>query len=335
MPAGGLRSYLSDLSPQARALLLGEFERRVSCGDTDAESSAILQELRALAPAPELDAPAILFFRPLEPFLLDRHSRAGEPGRMARAALPALWQWLADALVPEAVEAYLAQASHALDEGEIGTAEALARALQDRCAAALRSAFAAAEEDGGRALAESIAGRFTLDDLATLRWGLRGRDVLVKLAAALPLRIDEFGPGRVEQAHALIENAIRPREILPLALALLVGRLCEPGQLARLGAYAAGSDSASRIVETAYGLTIEMPVWELERRTDALEDAIGAGDFAETAILLRRIDAGLATLRAEVDIPVASGLGRRLAAISGRAARAGRAALDARCAMRA
>lgn len=330
MSVGGLRHYLSELTPQARALLLGEFERRVAAGDAEAESSVILHELRGLAPAPQLDELALLFFRPIEPLLIDDRAERRHPGRLSRAVLPVLWQWIADELIPEAVESYLAQAANALDEGEIGTAEALARALQDRCVAGLRSAFAAADEDGGRMLADSIGGRFPLDTIATLRWGLRGRDMLARLADALPGRMDDLMPDEAEQAFMLVESAARPREILPLALAILMDRLSEPSQLLRLAAYAAGSHSASRIAESEYGMTVDMLVCALERQADALEDVVQTGDFARAAVLLREIDADLRGFRAEMLIPAASSLARQLAAISERAATCGRTALGAR-----
>jgi hypothetical protein len=334
MPDGGLHGYLSELSPQARALLLGEFERRVASGDGALESSVILDELRALAPVPQLGAPALLFFRPLEPFLIDAARGRREPGRLARSVLPSFWQWAADDLIPEAAERFLAEAADALAEGEVGTAEALARVLQDRCAAALRAAFAA-EEEGGPALADRIGPRLAVEDVASVRWLLRGRDMLAKLAAALPERIDDLAPDQVEHAIALIENTARPREIFTFALAVLMDRLREAGQLVRLGAAAAGSRSASRIAETAYGVTVDMVVCALERQADALDAAVGAGEFASAAVLLRSIDSGLRGLRGEMVIPVASSLGRQLAAISGRAAAFGRAALDVRTRLRA
>src|SRR3954451_13270224 len=90
---GGLRSYLSELTPQARALLLGEFERRVTGGDAEIESSVILQELRALAPAKPLDEAALFFFRPLEPFIVGDTPERRHPGRLSHSARAPLWNW--------------------------------------------------------------------------------------------------------------------------------------------------------------------------------------------------------------------------------------------------
>jgi hypothetical protein len=326
---GGLRSYISELTPQARALLLGEFERRVAAGQTEFESSVVLQELRALAPAKPLDPAAVLFFRPLEPFLVDDTSDRRHPGRLSRDALAPLWNWLGCDLIPDAVEGYAAQANEALEAGEVGTAEALARALQDRTAAALRSAFSAVEDDpeAQRQLLARLGTPRAGEDAEALRWIMRGRDMFAKLAAELPDRIDDLSPEQVEAAMMLIESTARPREIFPFSVITLMNRLSRPHQLVRLAAMAAGSRSASRMAETAYGVTITILVSELERLIDTLSRAVANSDRATAARLLKRIDATLQGMRAEIAIPVASSLGRELDSIGSEAAVLGRAAL--------
>jgi hypothetical protein len=91
-----LRGYLTGLTPQACAPFLGEFERRVAGGDSEVESSVILQELRALAPAKPLD--------PLELLLVDDAPDRRHPGRLSRHALAPLWNWLACELISHPIE---------------------------------------------------------------------------------------------------------------------------------------------------------------------------------------------------------------------------------------
>ena len=325
---GGLRSYLSELTPQARALLVGEFERRVAMGDAEIKSSVILQELRALAPAKPLDQAALLFYRPLEPFLVDDTPERRHPGRLSHGALAPLWHWLASELMPEAIETYLAQANEALGEGEVGTAEALARALQDRAVVAIRSAFGSVEEDNAqRAILAGLSTPRPRDDIEALRWILRGRDMLAKLAAELPERIDDLDAEQVEAAIALIESTARPRDIFPFALVTVMKRLAQPHQLVRLAMLAAGSRSASRMADTEYGLTLTILLAELERLIGTLSRAIENADQAAAAAHLKHIDNILRGLRAEIVIPVASSLGRQLDGIAAEAAALGRAAL--------
>jgi hypothetical protein len=334
MTDAALRNYLSELTPQARAMLLDQFERRVADGDEEAKTSAILRALRGLAaddPLNEqpLSEPALLFFRPLEPFLIDDRPDRRHPGRLARCVLGPLWRWLARDLLPEAVDDYLVQCSAALEDGEVGAAEALARALQDRTAVAIRSAFAAAENDEGaeRALLAQIGTQFAANDAASLRWLLRGRDALARLDAALPERIDDLGAEELEPIIALIDSAARPREIFPFALVTVMNRLNRPTQLVRLAVHVAGSRSASRVAETEYGLSITILLRELERLTEELGTAVYDSEGVRAAALLKHIDTALNGLQAEMQIPVASSLGRQLATLSETAAALGRSAL--------
>lgn len=326
---GGLRDYLSELTPQARALLLGEFERRVASGEAEVETSVVLQELRALARAKPLDPAALLFFRAIEPFLVEDAPDRRHPGRLSCATLAPLWNWLASEFIPEAVESYLAKANDALADGELGTAEALARALQDRAVVAIRSVFAAIEEDAdaARESLRCIRTPRAAEDVDALRWILRGREMLAKLSAELPDRIDDLDAEQAEAAIALIESTARPREIFPFALVTLLNRLVQPHQLVRLAMVAAGSRSASRAADTAYGVTVTILLSELERLTDALSRAVASADRAAAASLLKQIDPMLRGLRAEISIPVASSLGRQLDSIAAEAAALGRAAL--------
>ena len=75
-PSNGCVHYLRELPPQARALLIGEFERSLLRGDEAAGIDLVLQELRRIVRdqregTPRVGHCARLFFKPLEPFLVD------------------------------------------------------------------------------------------------------------------------------------------------------------------------------------------------------------------------------------------------------------------------
>ena len=92
-----LRQYLLALSPQARMELRQQLARAAS-----SEAAVILDELCRLEPF-DLDAPARLFFQPLEPFIVDDVME--RPFRLPRSSLPQLWRWVArDLLRDEASE---------------------------------------------------------------------------------------------------------------------------------------------------------------------------------------------------------------------------------------
>ncbi|MEI9803809.1 MAG: hypothetical protein WDN48_04200 [Pseudolabrys sp.] len=101
-----LRQFLCELSPSARALLIGELERSLSRGDEVGGAGLILQELRHVMRdqrdgALRLGNCSRLFFKPLEPFLVDDRSDHKHPGRVARTSLEMLWTWIRRDLLSE------------------------------------------------------------------------------------------------------------------------------------------------------------------------------------------------------------------------------------------
>ena len=94
--AGQLRSYIQELKPGARALLISELERGLLHGTGPAGSEKVLAELRrslreGSAQIRRFDDNARLFFQPLEPFLVDDDPEHRHRGRIARSLLEPLW----------------------------------------------------------------------------------------------------------------------------------------------------------------------------------------------------------------------------------------------------
>src|SRR3974390_3240244 len=112
-----LRGDLRTLKPQALAMLVAELERGLLRGDDTAGSELILQELRhamraAAQPMPRFGDAARMFFLPLEPFLIDARPDHKRIGRIARASLEPIWEWIVRDLMP-AEEKALAEDVHA------------------------------------------------------------------------------------------------------------------------------------------------------------------------------------------------------------------------------
>jgi hypothetical protein len=315
-----LRQYLLALSPQARALLRQEFEAVAG-----AEAAAVLGELRRLDP-PELSPPARLFFQPLEPFIVD--DLVERPFRVARSSLPHLWRWVAHDLLRDDASAYLDAAGDALAAGDVARGERLARGFQDRTAAVIRSAFTETDDQLlPRRLLAQLGTPRAADEIATLRWALRGRDALAALSARLPATIDDLPPQSIPVVTMLIDNAARPRDVFVYALLTLMHRMAAPWQTVRLAVHAAGSNSAARVADTPYGIVLDIVLDDIDCQLVQLRAALAAGESATAIALIRAIDAAVRGLRGELAIPVGSTLARRLAALTAEAGAVTRAAL--------
>jgi hypothetical protein len=118
-PLERLREFLRQLSPSARALLIAELERALLRGDEVPGGDLVLQEVRRAAretgeQAPRIDNAARLFFRSVEPFLLDDASSVKHPYRIARASVEPIWAWIRRDLAAAETETFADEVNNAV-----------------------------------------------------------------------------------------------------------------------------------------------------------------------------------------------------------------------------
>jgi len=118
-----LRAYLWELKPGAWALLVAELERGLLLGTAPAGAEMVIAELRrgfreANSRSVRFDDPARLFFKPLEPFLVDDVPDHKHHGRIARSALEPIWLWVSNTLIQEDARIYAQQVELALTAGD-------------------------------------------------------------------------------------------------------------------------------------------------------------------------------------------------------------------------
>jgi hypothetical protein len=320
-----LQGYLRELSPQARALLIGEFERSLLRGDELTSADLVLQELRRLAReqregAPRIDPSARLFFKPLEPFLVNDQAQHRHPGRVARSSLQSLWTWVSRDIAPDDAKAMNEKVNAALADNDVEKADYFIRRFQDRVAAALTENLRAADSDDRlyRRMLAQIGTQRAGEDAATLKCVLNARDGLQTMASNLPLRVANLASGQLDEFKALIERTCAGNgELLPYTLLTVMSRLTAPWQLIRLGVKAAGSDTAARVAETPYAVSVNIVLAELERQVNELRDDLRSGSGVAVGALLKTIHDAARGLRTELDLPVDSSWGRSLAGLRG------------------
>lgn len=318
-----LEQYLRELSPQARSLLIANFERSLLGGDEAAATDLVLQQLRGIVREHRDGAPRIghcvrLFFKPLEPFLVDDRADHHHPGRLARSSLETLWTWIRRDLLPEDAKHLADEVNDAVLADDAPRAEHAVRAFQDKAAAAIAERLAAGASDDRihRRMLAQIGTSRASDDATTLRCVLAGRDILATMAADLPLRIVNLANGELDEYKALIENiSAREGELFLYAVLMVMSRLAAPWQIIRFGIKAAGSDIATRVAETHYGVTVTIVLAELERLLGELRNDLRSGRGVAVSALLKTIHDAARGLRTELDLPVDSSWGRALAGL--------------------
>jgi hypothetical protein len=318
-----LRQYLSELSPQARTLLIGEFERSLIGGEDAAGTDLVLSQLRDIVREQREGGPRIghcarLFFKPLEPFLVDDRADHTHPGRISRGSLETLWTWIRRDLLPDEAKTLADEVTDALLANDNARADQLTRSFQDKAAAAIETSLAASADDEKlrRRLQAQVGTARAGEDAKTLKCVLSGRDKLAALAGRLPLRISDLANRDLDEFKGLIEEvSADDGELFLYALLTVMSRLAAPWQIVRLGIKAAGSDVAARVAETHYGVTVTIVLAELERLIGELRTDLHSGRGVAVGALLKTIHDTARGLRTELDMPVDSAWGRALAAL--------------------
>lgn len=320
-PTERLRDYLGQLPPQSQAMLMREFERAIARGQDTTIATLVLEQLRKLvrtdgdATRPRDGDLARLFFRPLDPFLVEGNAPV-RPGQIRRASLLPVWQWLAREGAPEQMqvcEDALARSGGNENSREV---DAAIRKLQVIAAdAILKMAAPGQGDDKQRAMAR-VGSPGVIEDLPSIGSVLKGREALDGLGGRLPSYLRAFGdPQVVSVSDALSVPSLQTPQLLPFALSLIMQRLAAPWQIIRLAIKLAGSDDEVRVAATPYGVAVTIALYDLSYLAAALRMDIRRGHFANVGENLKVLHDGVRGLRTELDLRDGSRWGKQLTSI--------------------
>jgi len=336
--ADKLRGYLRDLKPEARALLIAQLERRLARGEKVPGADIILQELGGAArgetppepaaheptkpevvkPAEQPADPAVLFFAFFQAFIVDDAADHEHPGRIARACVMPVWEWICRDLLPEEAKIFSDEVMRAAMAGEHATVDQVTRGFQDRVAKCIEQALAEVRSDdkARRRLAAQIGTPQALEDAHLVANLLKSRDLLNGVVTRLPPTIRNLSDDQLEAVKKLLDTVNgRRRELFPFSLVLVMSRLSFPWQLIRLATKAADSDIATRISETPYAVAVNIVLAEVERLVRQLTSDLKRGQSSQVTAVLKDIHDSARGLRTEMDLAADSPWARRLSAV--------------------
>jgi hypothetical protein len=323
LPAERLREYLQDLNPEARALLVRELERGSLRGLQVPGADLIVEALRPTfrkgtnQPA-RIGNPARLFFQPLEPFLVDSGPRVELPGRIERASLAPLWEWISRDLLAGEAQAYSEQATAALLAEDETRAGVLAHAFQDRVAAVITERLALAQQDERirRRMLGQIALPRAIADLQTLHGALVHRDVFARLAARLPAIVSNLGEDQTANVAALVRQCSASQSDLLLpALVVVMNRLGARWQLIRLAIHAGDSDVAARVMQSPLALAVTLVFADIRCDIEMLRACLRRGAVAEAIGLCKELHDAFRAVRTEMNLAGDTAWSRELAGL--------------------
>jgi hypothetical protein len=320
-PVEQLRGYLLQLPPAKRALLIAELERSLLNGAEIPGGDLLLQEVRSTVRdnglrTPRVGSVARLFFRPLEPFLIEDQPVQKQPARIARAAMQPIWDWLCRDVMPETGPRFSEAITRALLEDGAATCDHLIRPFQDQAVVRIRAMLEETNTDdkARRRMVGQIGTSAALEDARDLLAILAGRDALAAMASRLPGHIANLADTQLEQVRSIVASGVAGG-LLPFALIMVMGRLASPWQLIRLAVRGAESDDASRIAATPYAIAVTITLADIERMVGELKDDLKGGRSLAVTVPLKCIHDAVRGVRSELDLAGDSPWGRQLAAI--------------------
>ncbi len=321
-----LREFLRTLKPGARAMLVQELERGLLRGEENPANLFVLEQLRRTIraeaqPVLRIGDAARLFFTPLEPFMIDARPDHTRVGRIARASLQPLWEWIGRDLIPAEAKALSEDINRALLASDRTKVDQLVRALHDRAVLHMRGTLAAvgADEKAQRRLAIQVGTPRAIEDVSTLLHILEIRDALTDVARRLSSNLRPFERETVDQVRSQLDaasreaDAARKSDVIRYGLIVVMNRLAVPWQLIRIAARAADSDDTARIGATPYAVAVTIVLGEAENTVGELRTEFRAG--RPVASILKELHDTARGLRTEMDLSVDSAWSRQLAAI--------------------
>lgn len=334
VPNEKLRKYLSELTPEARALLAAELERALARGEDPPGAALILEQLRGevrgtTRKLPRPGNPQRLFFAPLEPFLVDDTPTRKHRGRVARACLDPLWTFVCRDLAPQDAKTYVEQVTILIGANERKGAEQVARAFQDLIEARMRETLVAIRGDdkARRQVEFQIGTPQAIEYLRETAGILRIRDALGVIGSRLPHSIGNLAEEQLENVRGLLESPVgRHRDVFLHALLVVMSRLGSPWQLIRLPILVAGTDVAARVAETPYAVAVDIVLGDMERMSAQLRDSLARR--ADVADILKDIHDAARALHTEMNLASDSAWARQLGALRGEVARTLQAEID-------
>jgi hypothetical protein len=277
-----IQEFLQRLLPLTRSNLLTELERLEACGAEMPGAEKVLTKLRAEfykngQTHDRRGNPGRYFFAPLEPLLSDGSSEHANSGRILRASLLPIWEWITRDLLPTMARDYVKDMNELIATGNERQARVAAAAFQTKVAKSIEGTLGSpdgADQVRAKLAIYTASPAAYLDVTKTVRV-LRARDALAKFNEALPEAIKKFDAGQVAKIAALLDAFKKSNaEEIPFALTLVATRLATPSELIRLATRNAPSKNASDIAAAPYAIAISMVLDRLDDKRSTLRIAL-------------------------------------------------------------
>jgi len=236
-----LQRLLMTMDQRTATKLAAAIERNRLTMDVDLPNQSILDCLRPIlreARVPRFSTPLRIFCGPFEDLLVSTVPESKQRGRISRASILPVWNWLAEELIPERHQELSEQIKRQIIAGNDTEARNTAIALQSEAAEAIIALVDGLDplEKPYGALARKLGGEVHLTDAREMATILRAAGQFLTLGDRLPPRpIDDLTENFVNDLKNIYDEfSGAVPDGAEYAVAMMLGRLAHPWQILRL-----------------------------------------------------------------------------------------------------
>lgn len=270
-----LAAYIGELPTGAAIKLVTGIERDRLLHGAQSEMphefilSLVRPRLREIAgPRIGVPSPLRLLCLPFEDLLADA-AATKRPGRIARASILPLWDWLHTELLPDTLPDLCARLVGHILSGDPDAKNAAVQVLHDAVAVALRDALLtldADEKEYSRAV-KSVGGEHVIEDARDISEILEIASEFVKLGEFLPRPIEEFTAGfttKSAQAYHMLEEQFTGKA--PYVALIVMSRLTKKWQILKLVTAVANTSNERWLRNSEIGIVCENLLMSIEQQ---------------------------------------------------------------------
>ncbi|MBI1212869.1 MAG: hypothetical protein GC190_15515 [Alphaproteobacteria bacterium] len=273
-----LKRFLASLPLDKAAALAAAVERERLAGATGMPVDVILEALRPMLRKSRrrIPTPRRLFCVAFEDLLIDGPREEKQTGRILRASVAKLWQWLESEGLKEKLPALESEIAAAILARETKREQGLVAQLRAAAADAVRTSFGqiAPEGPARRALALRFGGEAGLADVEEIALLLDAAHEFDAIRAKLPRQIESLTNEHLAAIRDIYDDlSARRPELCPYVALTLLPRLAKPWEVLRLASVVSRRRDDTLFSETDMGVVGDLLLADMESLTDDLTAA--------------------------------------------------------------